>query len=88
MNGASRCCSPVVPGGNGAFYFPKPVLFQSDIVVVVHVVDADNGGLRLARQQPQRQIGADEPSGSRNQYAHGLFDFILFRNDFPKGLED
>ena len=47
--------------------FSQAVFLQCYIVVVVHVVYADDGGTRHILQQPHHQIGADESGCTRDK---------------------
>ena len=47
--------------------FGQAGLLDADIVVVVHVVDADDGGVRLPGQQALGQVGADEAGGAGDE---------------------
>ena len=44
----------------------QPVFFYRDIIIVIHVVDANNLHRRSCTQKFQHQIGADKSSGTGN----------------------
>ncbi len=63
----------------------KSFLFQAHVVVVVHVVDADNGGVWRGGEQPLSEVGTDEACGSRDQNGLTLKVYVWLFHIYKNG---